>query len=244
MWQLDDHIQSSYSLHHDPPPENNVQVGVLFVTSPTETPQTEAPVSTTTAPVAAPTAVPTGTPSVELDPVSPVEAPTSVESLVPTSSPVELPPVTAPISPPVIAPIAAPVVAPIASPTTPLTIEEYLESTLTDDGSLSDESTPQYASLQALNACCPDLALPEDEEEIVDRYVLNTWYFALNGTGWIGIDTSLWTTDAPVCDWSGVGCEEEDTPVISLEFNTNNLAGEIPSELRGLSNLLILKCRR
>ena len=68
--------------------------------------------------------------------------------------------------------------------------------------------------------------------------MLSIWYYALNGTNWTDIDTSLWTTDAPICTWAGVGCDT--TAIISLEFNSNNSDGTIPSEVRGLQSLLIL----
>jgi hypothetical protein len=115
-------------------------------------------------------------------------------------------------------------------------LEQFLTETLTNDGSLQDPSTPQYAALTALQKSNPNLDPAVDQVEITQRYVLNTFYFALNGTSWVDIDTSLWTTAADVCTpWAGVACDK--STVITLDFNKKKLEGSLPSELKGLSTL-------
>ena len=115
-------------------------------------------------------------------------------------------------------------------------LEQFLTETLTNDGSLQNPSTPQYAALAAMQQTNPNLDPAVDQVEITQRYVLNTFYFALNGTRWVDIDTSLWTTAADVCTpWAGVACDK--STVITLDFTQNKLVGSLPSELRGLSSL-------
>ena len=195
------------------------------------------------APVASPAAAPVQAPVAapgETSVPAPVQAPVASPAATSVPAPVEAP-VAAPGETSVPTPGEAPVEAPVGGPTAQGTLEEFLTATLTDDGSLTDPSTPQNAAYLKLQETNPDLdpSVELEQQEIIQRYVLNTFYFALNGSEWQNIDTSLWTTAAPICaadsSWPGVGCDGE--TVISLEFNGNALAGVLPSEIQGLSNL-------
>jgi hypothetical protein len=121
-------------------------------------------------------------------------------------------------------------------------IEKFLTETLTDDGSLVEPGTSQNLAFKKLLATNPGLdpSQPNDQLEIIQRYVLNAVYYAGSGDQWTVNDG--WTTASNVCDpggslsWSGITCDE-DMHVISIELGENNVFGTIPSEIQGLSML-------
>jgi Leucine-rich repeat (LRR) protein len=122
-------------------------------------------------------------------------------------------------------------------------IEEFLLLTLTDDGSLSAEGTPQSAALGALLETSPDLdpTVPEDQVEILQRYALNTLYFATSGESWV--NNELWTSPSNPCGgggdspWFGVSCDGDSVLVTELSLPGNDLLGSLPSEMRALTGL-------
>lgn len=235
--------------HDREPPERNVFL------RPTGAPS-QAPPSTF-----APSVAPTEAPLVTFVPTSAASPPTLSPAL-PTLSPA-LPTSPAPFPPTTIAPSAAPqsdaptvsspvTPSPTVSPTTaepttnsptgtPVTLEEFLFETLTDDGSLTEPGTPQNQALLALEASNPELDPnnPNDQLDIIQRYSLNTLFFATNGVSWV--DNAGWTTAADVCasaiapSWFGITCDVDVVEELALE--TNDLMGSLPSEIRGLSDL-------
>jgi hypothetical protein len=129
-------------------------------------------------------------------------------------------------------------------------VEEFLFETLSDDGSLTQEGTPQNQALTALLDVTEEGGLdpndPTDQREITQRYSLNTLYFATGGANWAGND--LWTTSALPCGeeggegpWLGIQCDTTTRSVVEfVSLPGNDLLGSIPSEIRGLSGLKTL----
>ena len=122
-------------------------------------------------------------------------------------------------------------------------IQIFLANTLTDDGALTTDGTPQnLAYNQLLNTSNGlDPTIPGDALEITQRYTLNTIFYSTQLEGWR--NRSGWTTAAPICGsnsdpWFGVTCD--DVNVTGIELRSNNLVGLLPSELRGVSNLQTL----
>ena len=67
-----------------------------------------------------------------------------------------------------------------------------------------------------------------------DRAALVALYNATDGPNWV--DNENWLTDAPLGEWYGVDTDRQGW-VVRLLLPKNNLSGEIPAELGGLSNL-------
>jgi hypothetical protein len=125
-----------------------------------------------------------------------------------------------------------------------VSVEDFLFQSLTDDGSLSTPGTPQNRALNTLISTNPELDPndPADQVEITQRYVLNTLHFATNGEAWA--NNQLWASASPFCgedvesSWHGVVCDEGGQQLIErISLAGNDLLGQLPSELRGLSTL-------
>ena len=106
----------------------------------------------------------------------------------------------------------------------------------------------------------------ENEQELLQRYILAYLYFVLDGTQWARQDS--WLSEHSICGWHGLGCTtgSDDLKYIELEENAlrgtlitelgllktlqelsfpkNILSGSIPSEVFSLSNLDILDFSR
>jgi hypothetical protein len=124
------------------------------------------------------------------------------------------------------------------------TIVELIEMSLTDDGSLTQPGTPQNDALVATEATTSSLdpTDPVAQQEILQRYSLNTLYFATGGATWA--NNELWTTESNPCGdgagvspWFGVMCDGSFVEVQFLSLPNNTVAGTLPSEIRGLSSL-------
>lgn len=138
----------------------------------------------------------------------------------------------------------SPTGAPAPSAVGDITLEQFLFQSLTDDGSLTTPGTPQNRAFTTLGSTNPELDPnnPDDQVAITQRYVLNTFYYATNGEGWA--DNQLWATASPICgediesSWHGVVCDEGGQQLVErLSLAGNDLMGQLPSELRGLSTL-------
>lgn len=69
-----------------------------------------------------------------------------------------------------------------------------------------------------------------------EKQALIDLYNTTNGTNWT--HRTNWLTNAPVCDWYGVTVTNG--KVTELTLISNNLVGEIPSSIRGLTHLIKL----
>jgi hypothetical protein len=119
-----------------------------------------------------------------------------------------------------------------------------LFETLTDDGSLTKPGTPQNSAFTTLSTTNPELDpnKPADQVQIIQRYALNTLYYATSGEGWV--NKKLWASASPLCgadeetSWHGVACAQEGNQIVEkVTLAGNDLIGALPSELRGLSVL-------
>ncbi len=82
-----------------------------------------------------------------------------------------------------------------------------------------------------------DIVFGEACDFAPDRDVLVRLYNAMDGDNWE--DSSNWLTDQPMGDWHGVHTDNSGR-VRWLNLSDNQLTGEIPPELRKLSNLVWL----
>jgi hypothetical protein len=124
-----------------------------------------------------------------------------------------------------------------------LTLEEFLFQSLTDDGSLTLSGTPQNRAFVTLTASNPDLDPNDqtDQQEISQRYALNTLYFSTDGDNWA--NNVLWTSADPPCggestdSWHGVNCDDTLQSVEGISLSLNDLVGQLTSEIRGIPSL-------
>ena len=70
-----------------------------------------------------------------------------------------------------------------------------------------------------------------------ERAALKAFYAATKGADWH--ENRNWLSDAPLGEWHGVTTDDSGR-VIGLSLLDNQLSGEIPPELGGLSNLVEL----
>jgi hypothetical protein len=122
-----------------------------------------------------------------------------------------------------------------------------LARTLTDDGSLQEAGTPQYRALAQLSETNPELDPNnlDDQLEIIERYALLALYYATQGEAW-AVNTNWGTADPPcstdglaTSNWVGLTCETVSGRqfVSGLYLRENKMQGQLPSEIRGLSQL-------
>jgi hypothetical protein len=164
-------------------------------------------------------------------PLSPTSAPH------PDAAPAELSFTTAPSAPSTESPTdasAAPTAAPVVSVSSDLIA--FL-SDLWPDGSsaLSDSSSPQFRAAQWLSEE-PNFAFYLDRQKI-QRYILATLFFATGGDKWTKSDS--WLTSKNECNWYSSyngSCDNYAFQILDLE--SNNLQGQLPSELALLADTL------
>ena len=114
-----------------------------------------------------------------------------------------------------------------------------------DEGSYTIEATTYDAGtvgdFTLTISGLPGAATPTPEptpEPPPDRAALVALYNATDGANWT--DKENWLSDEPLGDWQGVTTDDEGR-VIELHLWGNNLVGEIPTELGGLSELTRLE---
>lgn len=125
------------------------------------------------------------------------------------------------------------------APTPMETLKQYLERTLTITGEIDAAGSPQNEAFVKIESTYPDLLpdAPETRTRIAQMYGLNTMYYALNGPDWKLRDD--WASDVDFCGdsaWYGVECND-DQIVLRLNLTENDLMGNLPSEIKGLSGL-------
>jgi hypothetical protein len=123
-----------------------------------------------------------------------------------------------------------------------LSMDDFLHSTLTDDGSLETPGTPQYEAFLSIQSRFPHLdpaSGEEHQEHITTLYSLSVIYFSTNGEEWV--NRSGWKSFFVPClgeeIWFGVSCDTHSNKVTRLALDGNDLFGSIPSEIRGLTSL-------
>ena len=88
-----------------------------------------------------------------------------------------------------------------------------LLSPISDD--IGDPSTPAgQAAEWILNG---DPAMPDpcrDPDAVVTRFALTTFYYSTGGEQWRNNDG--WLTEAPACDWFGVGCDGDNIVELNM----------------------------
>jgi hypothetical protein len=170
---------------------------------------------------------------------------TDPPSFVPTPAPTSVPtfaPTSAPSSSPVIpgSPTRAPATSdPSAAPFAILTVESFLTRT-TDDGALQEIGTPQNLAYEDILTNFPDLDPNVEADQIVmnEIYALSTTFYATNGGNWR--DRTGWAGPGLPCDaaatWFGLTCNELGR-VAQIDLTSNDLLGQLPSEIRVLPQL-------
>jgi hypothetical protein len=232
-------------------PTDGPSISVAPTTAPTDGPSIS--VAPTTAPTdgpfmsVAPTTAPTDGPSIS---VAPTTAPTDGPSMsvAPTTAPTDGPSMS-------IAPTDAPTAltgAPSNTPTLSVcgitaneretAIMEMLDQ-IADSALIRDSSTPQGLATDWIIAGDPRRVCP-DEPKLVQRWALAVMYFSTGGDDWtecfagdLDCTTSLtflgedpFLSASNECQWAGIACDF-DACVTEIEFEDNNLAGTIPTEL-------------
>lgn len=179
----------------------------------------------TDAPSSAPTPAATAT--------TPTIATTFAPTAVPTSGPSASPIVAG-------APTRAPNTSlPTSAPTILFTLESFL-GTITDDGALQVLGSPQNLAFENILTNHPDLDpnVEADQIQILEIYALGTTYYATNGGNWA--DRTGWTEGGLPCDaastWFGLTCDDSGR-VVQIDLTSNDLMGQLPSEIRVLPSL-------
>jgi hypothetical protein len=115
---------------------------------------------------------------------------------------------------------------------------------LSDDGSITVPGSPQNLAYEALRTTNPELDPndPTDQIEITQRYAMNSFYFSTDGENWINKES--WTTGLHPCggddsntSWHGIACDDDRQNIELVALPNNDLLGQMPSEIVGLSNL-------
>jgi hypothetical protein len=111
-----------------------------------------------------------------------------------------------------------------------------------DRRALSSPGTPQYQALHWLVYNDPanlDFEhVPPDE--LLERFVMVLLHFSTGGENWK--NSSGFLSSLSVCSsWNGVVCEPR---VVEIHFDSNNLRGQLPTELGLLTNLQYIILRK
>eukprot|EP00980_Cylindrotheca_fusiformis_P015861 scaffold4637_cov128-Cylindrotheca_fusiformis.AAC.32 len=77
----------------------------------------------------------------------------------------------------------------------------------------------------------------QQQKEGGERRILEQLYRAASGDFWLSNEGWM-DDDVSICDWYGVECESDENPsVVSIDLESNNLRGSVPTEVYQLSNL-------
>ena len=121
---------------------------------------------------------------------------------------------------------------------------------------LTDKSTSAYHALRWLTETDP-AKLEADDYQLLARFALASFYYATHpdaapahssgetttiDSGWK--KDSNWMSELSVCQWYGVDCESilgnSNMDVVHLNLTSNDVRGNIPLELRSLTNMVLL----
>ena len=137
-------------------------------------------------------------------------------------------------------------------------LEGWIEGNVGTIGSCSAILCPratfnQFGRETPGNECMPCTHLEDNaslgktrcEDVSTERETLNTLYTNTGGEFWN--TTVNWQTDAPICSWSGILCEDGDLQdtegITSIRLEENGLSGTIPSEIWTLPSLRYINIR-
>lgn len=103
-------------------------------------------------------------------------------------------------------------------------------ATVSDISLLETKHTDQYKAFMWMVNVDPS---PVDvnymrQSTIIQKYIMILIYISTNGKGWN--DQSSYLTDASVCNWRGLTCND-DGEIVSIELEHNNLVGTLVSEI-------------
>jgi Leucine-rich repeat (LRR) protein len=80
----------------------------------------------------------------------------------------------------------------------------------------------------------------QEKKEGKERTLLEQLYRAASGDFWLNYEGWM-DGDVSICDWYGIECESDENPtVISIDLESNNLRGSVPTEIYRLPNLQTL----
>jgi hypothetical protein len=211
---------------------------------------TNAPVKISSAPVHA--SVPTRTPIKSL---LPIKVPTTK-----TSRPAQhTKPSTRPASP--LAPVRrtpAPARRATPTPTRSLVCDGIsmrqrtadllgIVSSVSGKTALDNPTTSQHAAFEWLVHFDASFVCPEKPSHVIQRYVAALLYYSTNGDSWDTCsalptspcqNTARFLSKASVCMWYHVSCIND--KIASFTLDSNHLKGQLPAELKALTNLRVL----
>jgi Leucine-rich repeat (LRR) protein len=142
---------------------------------------------------------------------------------------------------------------PTPSPTlTPYWSLRELASPYSSDVDLDKKTSAQARAIEwLLNDDSASLLTKDDVPDwtVLERYVMAVLYYSTNGPNWT--EPLQFLSGVSACEWSNVTSSDSsnevnrvhcnnDTQIIDIRINSNNLDGTIPSELSALSNLKVL----
>ncbi|CAB9504417.1 leucine Rich Repeat [Seminavis robusta] len=84
-------------------------------------------------------------------------------------------------------------------------------------------------------------AFPPPTDDIATRFAMANLYYSLGGDDWI--KNTNWLTSSSYCDWYGVNCNRLQTEVEELNFDGNNLTGELPVALALVSPISVISLK-
>jgi len=119
---------------------------------------------------------------------------------------------------------------------------------------LTDKTTSAYHALRWLTETDPR-QLEADDPELLSRFALASFYYETHpnaaekhssgettqiDSGWK--KDSNWMSEKSVCQWFGVDCQSilGNMDVVHLNLTSNDVRGNIPLELRSLTNMILL----
>ena len=98
------------------------------------------------------------------------------------------------------------------------------------------ENSPQQKALQWM-LHNDDISPEQDRDTLVQRYVLMAFFFSLSGETWR--DNTGFGSKMHECSWKGLICQNFE--VVEIRMGTNNLRGQLPTELGLLQNLVSIE---
>jgi len=113
----------------------------------------------------------------------------------------------------------------------------FIQNKISSQESLDANGSPQNTALYWI-AETDERGLKLDNPNLIQRYVLAVLYYSTAGSKWTNRDKHL--ADSLECAWHGVDCNNE-TMVVNVSLASNNLVGNLPSEIASLESLQNLK---